>query len=510
MESRFGGLLAQQQRVIEEQKTLIDRLTHEHGEQARHHSEQVRKLEADVEQLSRQLFGRKSEKQKIPPADRDDEPPSEDELVRRKLQAEQRRRERALKRMAALPVEESEWPLSDSDKHCPHCSGTDFAPLPPEQSSLVEYVPGRFTRRRIKRHKAACRCGGYIVTAKGPGRLIPGGQYGPGFAAYLVVAKCADSIPIHRLETRFARMQIPIPRSTMNDLVLVTGERLAPLYDRLRTRMPSVEIVLADETSMRIQDRDKKGFIWVFHGQDDQGGELVLYVFATDRSSDTPKDVLGDSSGALVCDGYTGYNVVEDPEQRVRGGCWCHARRKFFDAKSTAPQEAERAISEIRELFRVEHQARLRGIVGTAEHLALRTARSKPVVDKLFEWLAEHRAGVLPKSPLGTALTYMMNQRARLELFLTDPRVPLHNNASEHRLRVVALGRKNYLFVGHPRAGRLIAGLYSLVGTCIANDVEPTAYLADVLTRVDDAKTDEEIDALLPDRWTPLGAVKTG
>jgi transposase len=305
-------------------------------------------------------------------------------------------------------------------------------------------------------------------------------------------------------------MQIPIPRSTMNDLVLVTGERLAPLYERLRARIPSVEIVLADETSMRIQDRDKKGFIWVFHGQDDQGGELVLYVFATDRSSDTPKDVLGDSSGALVCDGYTGYNVVEDPEQRVRGGCWCHARRKFFEAKSTAPQEAERAISEIRELFRVEHEARLRGIVGIAEHLALRTARSKPVVDKLFEWLVEQKAGALPKSPLGAALTYMMNQRARLELFLTDPRVPLHNNASERRLRVVALGRKNYLFVGHPRAGRLIAGLYSLVGTCIANDVEPTAYLADVLTRIDDAKTDQDIDALLPDRWTPLGVVKTG
>jgi hypothetical protein len=190
MQSRFGGLLAQQQRVIEEQKTLIDRLTAEHseqlrhhGEQVRHHSEQVRKLEADVEQLSRQLFGRKSEKQKIPPAGRDDEPPSEDELLRRKLQAEQRRRERALERMAALPIEESQWPLADSDKHCPHCSGKDFVPLPPEQSSLVEYVPGRFTRRRIKRHKAACRCGGYIVTAKGPARRKPGRHYGPGLAA---------------------------------------------------------------------------------------------------------------------------------------------------------------------------------------------------------------------------------------------------------------------------------------------------------------------------------------
>jgi transposase len=162
-------------------------------------------------------------------------------------------------------------------------------------------------------------------------------------------------------------------------------------------------------------------------------------------------------------------------------------------------------IDKVRGLFRVEHEATARSIVGTTEHLALRQAKSLPIVTDFFAWAEETRSRALPKSPLGEALGYAMNQRARLELFLRDARIPIHNNASERRLRVVALGRKNYLFVGHPRAGRNIAALYSLVGSCIANRIEPTEYLTDVLPRIRDATSDEQLDALLPDRWRPLG-----
>jgi transposase len=257
---------------------------------------------------------------------------------------------------------------------------------------------------------------------------------------------------------------------------------------------------------MRLQDRKKRGFFWVFHGRDEQSeGELALYVFATDRSGETPAKILGGTSGALVVDGYTGYNNVTDPEGRARGGCWCHLRRKLFEARQSPGDDADVAIDMLRGLFRVEHEAMLRGIVGTPEHLALRVERSKPIVDRFFEWAEQKRAELLPKGSLASALGYAINQRARLELFLTDARIPLHNNASERRLRVVALGRKNFLFVGHPRAGRNIAALYSLVASCIANKVEPTEYLTDVLPRIRDAKTDAELDALLPDRWQPRG-----
>ena len=503
MERRFGALLTQQQGIIERQQTLISELERKLDDKDREHTTQVRKLEADVARLTRELFGPKSEKIKVPPADRDQEPPDADELARRKDEAERKRRERALQRNAVLEVDDVEYPLTAAHKHCPECGGSDFLPLPPEISNTYEYVPGRFVRRRHHRHKAACRCGSYIATATAPRKLIEGAMYGPSFAAYVVVAKCADSIPVYRLEKRFQRLGIPVSRSTMNDLLHTAAELLERLVARLRARIPTLDIVLADETTMRLQDRSKRGFIWVFHGFDAAtSGELVLYVFTTSRSGKTAADVLGESTGALICDGYTGYNVVEDPQGRVRGGCWCHARRKMYEARASAPNEADYVITEMRKLFRLEHEARVRGYVGTAEHHQLRNERSRPVVDKLFEWLVQMQANVLPKGPMGIAIQYMINQRARLELFLSDPRIPLHNNASENRLRVVALGRKNYLFVGHPRAGRNIAGLYSLVGSCIANDVEPSAYLTDVLMRLRDANTDEELDALLPDRWT--------
>jgi transposase len=500
MERRFGAMLAEQQRVIEEQQALIKKLETEH-------KGRVEALETEVARLTRELCGRKSEKIKIPSPERERdtrEPPGEQELERRRHEAQRKRRERALAKNAKLEDEDVDYLVPDEMKRCPQCGGFADRELPPETSSTIEYVPGRFVRRRHRRHKHACRCGGFIVTAPGPRKLVVGGQYGPSVAAWLAVEKCADSIPIYRIEKRMKRIGIPISRSTLNDLVHAAAEVLQPLVDRLRVRMADIEIVLADETSVRFQTSHKRGFMWVFHGLDGRsGGELVLYVLSTDRSGQTPVQILGGTGGTLVCDGYTGYNVVEDPAQRKRGGCWSHARRKFFEAQATAPAESTHAIDEIRTLFRVEHEATVRGIVGTDEHLSLRLEKSKPVVDGIFEWLVETRATVLPKSPIATALNYLDNQRIRLELFLTDARVPLHNNSSERRLRVIALGRKNYLFFGHARAGRNFAGLYSLIGGCIANEIEPTAYLTDVITRVSAATDDEQLDALLPDRWSP-------
>jgi transposase len=185
---------------------------------------------------------------------------------------------------------------------------------------------------------------------------------------------------------------------------------------------------------------------------------------------------------------------VDPPSRRT-------SRAKLFEARATAGDLADIGIDKIRGLFRVEHEATARGIVGTEEHRALRLERSEPIADDFFIWAEEVRGEVLPKSPIADALGYAIRQRERLELFLIDAKIPLHNKSSERRLRVIALGRKNYLFIGNPRAGRNLAGLYSLIGSCIANRVEPTAYLTDVLPRIRDATTDAALDGLLPDRW---------
>jgi len=507
LNEELGAIVAQQQSVMAAQRQLISELEQRIVEQDAAHAARASKLEAEVRRLERELLGPKTEKIKIPPADRDlgNDQSSEEQLARRREEIARKRRERALARRA-MRTEEVTYAVSEDAKRCPNCSGTSFGTLGFETSTTYEYVPGRFVRRIHRREKVACACGQCILVAPAPAKLVNGGQYGFGFAAFLIVEKCADSIPIYRIERRFERLGIPMSRATMNDVLHAAAERIAPLVARLRARIARLEIVLADETSMRLQDRKKRGFVWVFQGRDeDSSGELVVYIFATDRSGETPAQLLGGTKGILVVDGYTGYNNVTDPEGRARGGCWCHLRRKLFEARRSPGDDADIGIEKMRRLFRVEHEATALDIVGTPDHLELRRERSKPVVEDFFQWAVALRRTVLPKSPLGEALSYAINQRQRLELFLSDPRVPMHNNASERRLRVVALGRKNYLFVGHPRAGRNLAGLYSLVGSCIANHVEPTEYLTDVLARVADAKTDAELDALLPDRWKPTG-----
>lgn len=508
MNEQLGRLVAQQQSVMAAQQKLIGELEQQLAERDTGHATRAAELEAEVRRLERELLGPKTERIKIPPAERDlgGGEPDEEELARRREKAARKRRENALTKQQALAAEEAFHPVPEDQKRCPKCNGTRFGALKPETSTTIEYIPGRFVRRTHRREKLACSCGECIVVAPSPPKLIAGGQYGFGFAAFLIVEKCADSIPIHRIERRFQRLGIPISRATMNDILHAAAERAGPLIERLRKRIAAIELVLADETSMRLQDRKTRGFIWVFHGRDENSaGELVLYIFAVDRSGETPSQILGGTRGTLVVDGYTGYNNVTDPEGRARGGCWAHLRRKVFEARTEVGDLADVAIGKIRGLFRVEHEATAIGIVGTPEHLALRQEKSKPIVDDFFAWTLATKDMILPKSPLAAALGYAINQRKRLELFLSDPRIPIHNNSSERRLRVVALGRKNFLFFGNPRAGRNIAGLYSLVGTCIANRVEPTEYLTDVLARVHEGLTDAELDALLPDRWRPPG-----
>src|SRR5207248_10372613 len=182
------------------------------------------------------------------------------------------------------------------------------------------------------------------------------------------------------------------------------------------------------------------------------------------------------TAGTLVVDAYTGYNAVTGVDGRQRAGCLAHARRKFFDARGSFP-EADVALDAIRDVYRVEHEAKERDVARTDEHLAMRRARSRPILEKLHVWLAERRDEYPPKGPMGGAIRYALDNWTELTRFLDDVHVPPDNNRSESALRVAALGRKNFLFVGHEDAGDNMAALYTLVATCEAHAIDPTAYL---------------------------------
>lgn len=331
--------------------------------------------------------------------------------------------------------------------------------------------------------------------------MVDKGEYGPGLLAHVVVSKCADAMPLHRLAQRIERGGVPMSRSTLGDLFHLSASLLAPLSMHLLQRIAASEVVWADETPPRVLDvkKTRLSYLWTFLTQNARGEWLIGYRFSMGRASRTPKEVLGGTRGALVVDAYTGYNAVTLPEGRTRVGCWAHVRRRFFDALATAP-EARGAMDFILELYRVEAQAREAGVVRTTAHRELRQLRSAPVLEQLRTWLQAQAPRHPPKGPLGQAISYALKQWEALSRFVSDERLPLDNNRSEGALRKAALGRKNFLFVGHEAAGENLAGLYALVATCEANGVNPEEYLADVLLRVQ-THPNSRINELLPHEW---------
>ena len=347
-----------------------------------------------------------------------------------------------------------------------------------------------------------CRCGETIITADGPARVYDRARFGPTFMAQVAVSKCADALPLYRQAKAYRRVGVQVDDSTLGDLFRRTAEITRPLADRLLELIAEKKIVLADETTQRVQAKGKTrtAWLWSFIARDEAEKEIIGYVFSRSRSGETPVRVLADTIGKLLVDGYQGYNQVTVPGGRERAGCFAHVRRKFFDAQSTAPEAAKQAIEYIHDLYRIERAALDEALLGTPEHLHMRRTESAVIIEAFKAWLDVEREQHPPKSPIGEAIRYTLGQWDALTLFLTDPHLPIDNNASERALRVAALGRKNFLFVGNDEAGENLAGLYSLIATCEANGVNPVDYLADVLIRVQTHPA-SRIDELLPHNW---------
>jgi transposase len=457
-------------------------------------AERLEKLEQENAQLKKSLFGARSERSKLPRV-KVGEPATPE-------QAKATRRARAAAK-AQTPTVRTEHKVPEPLRRCTACGRTDLTPMGPGKSTFVwEFVPARFVRHEHVQEVLRCRCGGCVVTAPGAPKVVEKGQYGASFLAHIAVAKCADHLPIYRLEKEFARKGAPVARSTMNELLHRASSLLAPVWKRLLEVIRRRDIVLADETRLRIMKdasgKPKTGFVWTFGAADADGGLDIAYHFAESRSGSTPKALLEGTKGVLLVDGYSGYNDVEKVSSRRRAACVAHVRRYFFESLRTA-SVAQEALDLITELYRVEHDAKEQRL-SQSSHLEFRKQRAGPIRDRLKVWLDDQTARHPPKSPLGVAIRYTLSQWDELGVFLDDARVPLDNNASERALRRIALGRKNYLFVGDVDAGKSLAGLYSLVATCEARGINPFDYLVDVLARVQDHPA-RAIDELLPGAW---------
>ncbi|MBU1316308.1 MAG: IS66 family transposase, partial [Alphaproteobacteria bacterium] len=365
---------------------------------------------------------------------------------------------------------------------CLHCIGEDV-------SERLDVIPAQFRVIVTRRPKYACRsCTDGVVQAPAPARLIPGGMPTEAAVAHVLVSKYADHLPLYRQAQIYSRQGVALDRSTLADWVGRAAFELRPVYDALMADLKRSSKLFMDETRAPVLDpgarKTKTGYFWAL-ARDDRpwSGTAppgVAFTYAPGRGGLHAERILQGFGGILQVDGYTGYNRLIAPG-RVGAGiqlayCWAHARRKLIDITraGTAPI-AEEGLRLIRELYAIE--ADIRGLHPDGR-LAARQERSAPAAALIKEWLDHHRTRVSAKAPLGEALSYIAKYWAGLELFLTDGRIELDNNAVERTIRPIALNRKNALFAGHDAGAENWAVIASLIETCKLNGVDPYAWLA--------------------------------
>lgn len=467
---------------------------------------QVAEQAEAIAAYKQRLFGNKSEKMPTPgKALRkrgDTAKPTPEQIRQRRAEGQ------AWK--STLLTEEIVHLLPENPRVCDLCGTVPDHPMPNEVSYSIELVPARVVRHKHVRQQARCECGSCIVSAPPPPRVGDKAHYGPRLAASLIVAKSLDAVAIERYAKQLARMGVPISANSLADLFHRAAEMVPLLYALLVEDVRSSDIVHADETRQQALDNlgpkprtpeqakafahTRRAWVWVFIA-----GTTVVYMYSPSRSGETPAQVLGSSTGTLVVDAYTGYNKVTTPTGRDRAGCMAHARREQFDALPTAP-EMQHGLDLILDLYKVEHDAKAKGVGGTAEHGEMRRLRSQPILDKLHAWLIEQQTAQLPRSKAGQAVAYALNQWQSLCRFAGNPKIPIDNNLSERMLRVVGRGRATYTFVGNDKCGQNLAMLMSLVHTAVACGHNPEHYMADVLVRILDHPV-SRLAELLPRNW---------
>ncbi len=375
----------------------------------------------------------------------------------------------------------------------------------PRSASKLEYFPANFKVLKHVRHKYACaHCDhdGHnpnIATATKPAQPIAKGLPGPGLLAYVVVSKLADHLPLYRLENIFGRQQVHIARSTQCAWMLAAAELAKPLVELMNGRVKQSRAIHTDDTTVPIQSpgekQCRKGRIWCYLGDD--ANPYTVYAYTPSRKRDGPQSWLAGFSGYLQADAYGGYDGIFVDGQVTEVACWAHARRKFYDAQDSDGKRAAQMLALIGELYVLEREAK-----DADEHarLALRQERSVPVLARIKEWLDTEGDIVLPRSPLGQAITYARNQWTALTTYATQGFLNIDNNASERSLKRVAIGRKNWLFAGNDAAAENHARLWSLIASAERHGLDPQRYLTSVLAKNGQTPA-RELTQFLPDVW---------
>jgi len=374
---------------------------------------------------------------------------------------------------------------------CPACGG-ELKHLGEDVSELLEYVPASFKVIRQVRPKLSCRCCDTIVQALAPSRVIEGGLPGPGLMSHVLVSKYADHLPLYRQSVIYAREGVELARSTMAGWVGKSERLLDPLVGALRHYVLATDKLHGDDTPLPVlspgHGKTATARLWTYVRDDRPAGSeespAVWFAYSLNRKGEHPQSHLKEFTGILQADAYAGFGALYE-DGRVRpAACWAHVRRKFYEiAQAHASPLAQEALQRIGALYAIEEA--IRGQI-PAVRREQRQARAGPLLDEMYRWLRKTRSRLSRKSALSAAIQYTLKLWPALIRYRADGRVEIDNNAAERALRAVALGRKNYLFAGSDAGGERAAAMYSLIGTCKLNGIDPEAYLRTVFERIAD------------------------
>jgi transposase len=365
-------------------------------------------------------------------------------------------------------------------------------------TEVLEYTPGKFYVERYVRPKYVLPKEERIVIGELPSLPIPRGNAGAGLLAHLLISKFVDHLPFYRQVQQFKRQDIDIAESTISGWFAASCRLLEPLYETLMKKVQQGSYLMADETPIPVQTKDKpgsthKGYHWVYYSPVEK---LVCFDYRKGRGRDGPEKFLGSFRGSLQTDGYVAYDIYEKKEGITLFGCMAHARRKFEKAKENDLKRAEYVLERMQQLYMIEREARENGL-SPEQRKELRAEQSVPVLQELEKWMKEQLPDVLPKSSIGQAIAYTLGLWPRLTRYIDNGQVEIDNNLIENSIRPVALGRKNYLFAGSHEAAQQAAMIYSFLGTCKINNVEPYSWLKQTLTQLPNQSI-LKLDELLP------------
>jgi len=365
----------------------------------------------------------------------------------------------------------------------------------------AELLVKRYIRPKYATPQAEGAVNTEIIIADAPACPIEKGIADSGLLAHIIIEKYVDHLPLYRQMQRFARNGVTISDSTIGGWISAVCALLMPLYAALKLLLIKSGYIHADETTIKVLDKTKKGtthhgYFWVYNNSP---GKIVYFEYQKGRDAEAITELLSTYQGYLQTDGYAVYEEFDKKAGITQLCCMAHARRKFIEAQGNDAVRSAYVLEQMQQLYAIERHCKEKNR-DNEQKAKERTERANPILEHLGKWMKEQYLQVLPKSPIGMALAYSITRWEKLSIYTTNGMLCIDNNPVENSIRPVALGRKNYLFCGSHEAAKRTAMIYSLVGTCKLNGVNPHIWLKDVLERIPTHPVNQ-INELLPHLW---------